>query len=86
MLGYARLVTIVMICIVYTNHVSRETENLQIFVGIACFIYVVNHVLLIQPHQGRRRMILYIPFKWDSYSVIRLFISRDMFVFNYIWD
>lgn len=55
MLRYARLITIVMICLVYINHVSRETENLQIFVGMACLIYVINHVLLIQPHQGRRR-------------------------------
>ncbi|MED4712202.1 sensor histidine kinase [Bacillus pseudomycoides] len=55
MLRYARLITIVMICMVYINHVSRETVGLQIFVGIACLMYVINHVLLIQPHQGRRR-------------------------------
>lgn len=54
MLGYARIITIVMICMVYITHVSRETENLQIFVGIACLIYVINHILLIKPHQGRR--------------------------------
>ena len=29
MLGYARIVTIVMICFVYANHVSRETAHLQ---------------------------------------------------------
>ena len=29
MLGYARIVTIVMICFVYANHVSRETVHLQ---------------------------------------------------------
>lgn len=48
MLGYARIATIVMICLVYANHVSRETENLQIFVGIALFIYIVNHILLVK--------------------------------------
>ncbi|WP_459503380.1 sensor histidine kinase [Bacillus sp. C1] len=55
MLGYARIITIVMICMVYINHVSRETVELQIFVWSACFIYVINHVVLIQPHQGRWR-------------------------------
>ncbi len=37
MLGYARIITIVMICFVYANHVSRETAYLQFFVGTALF-------------------------------------------------
>ncbi len=58
MLGYARIATIVMICLVYANHVSRETENLQIFVGIALFIYIVNHILLVKA-KGSRKLVFY---------------------------
>ncbi|MCW9134007.1 sensor histidine kinase [Bacillus paramycoides] len=56
MLGYARIATIVMICLVYANHVSRETANLQIFVGIALFIYIVNHILLVKEKGGRKHV------------------------------
>ncbi|MGE6599016.1 sensor histidine kinase [Bacillus proteolyticus] len=54
MLGYARIATIVMICLVYANHVSRETANLQFFVGIALFIYIVNHILLVKAKESRK--------------------------------
>lgn len=55
MLGYARIITIVIICIVYMIYVSRETVDLKIFVGFSLFVYIVNHILLMQPHQGKRR-------------------------------
>ncbi|KFN04513.1 sensor histidine kinase [Bacillus clarus] len=58
MLGYARIATIVMICLVYANHVSRETANLQIFVGTALFIYIVNHILLVKV-KGSRQLVFY---------------------------
>lgn len=54
MLGYARIVTIVMICFVYANHVSRETAHLQFFVGTALFIYIVNHILLVKVNGGKK--------------------------------
>lgn len=54
MLGYARIATIVMICFVYANHVSRETAHLQFFVGIALFIYIVNHILLVKVNGGKK--------------------------------
>lgn len=55
MLGYARIITIVIICIVYMIYVSRETVDLKIFVGFSLFVYIVNHILLMQSHQGKRR-------------------------------
>ncbi|MEN1938338.1 sensor histidine kinase [Paenibacillus sp. 102] len=55
MLGYARIITIVIICIVYMIYVSRETVDLKIFVGFSLFVYIVNHILLMQPHQGKQR-------------------------------
>ncbi|SFD35737.1 Signal transduction histidine kinase [Bacillus sp. 491mf] len=56
MLGYARLLTIVLICIVYALHIPHGKLGLQLFVGAACLIYVVNHCLLMMPHSGERRI------------------------------
>lgn len=56
MLGYARLLTIVLICAVYALHVPHGELRIQIFVGVACLIYVGNHYLLIAPHSGERRI------------------------------
>ncbi|MDH2881757.1 sensor histidine kinase [Bacillus cytotoxicus] len=55
MLKYARIITIIMICLVYINNVSRGTIGLQVFIGMACFIYILNHVLLFQPQKGKKR-------------------------------
>ncbi|MBY0596442.1 sensor histidine kinase [Bacillus bingmayongensis] len=55
MLGYARIITIVIICIVYMIYVSRETVDLKIFVGFSLFVYIVNHILLMHSHQEKRR-------------------------------
>ncbi|MDM5153025.1 sensor histidine kinase [Bacillus sp. DX1.1] len=57
MLGYARLLTLVFICVIYALHVSRETLGLQIFVGVACFVYFINHVLLMMSYEGKWRSI-----------------------------
>ncbi|MDU9689521.1 hypothetical protein, partial [Escherichia coli] len=40
---------------IYMTYVSRETVELQIFVGFSFFMYIVNHILLIQPHHGKWR-------------------------------
>ncbi len=53
MLVYARISTIVMICFVYANHVSREQAHLHVFVGIALFIYIVIHILLVKVNGGK---------------------------------
>ncbi len=54
MLGYARIVTIVMICFVYANHVSRETAHLAILWVQHFFIYIVNHILLVKVNGGKK--------------------------------
>ncbi|MEI4832382.1 sensor histidine kinase [Bacillus sp. FJAT-53711] len=56
MLGYARLLTIVLICIVYALQVPHGVLGLQIFVGTACLIYAVNHFLLMMSHNRERRI------------------------------
>lgn len=56
MLGYARLLTIVLICVVYALHIPHGELGLQLFVGAACLIYVVNHFLLIMPHVREQRI------------------------------
>lgn len=59
MLGYARLLTIVLICIVYALQVPHGELGIQIFVGVACLIYGVNHFFLMML-QGEEQRILFI--------------------------
>ncbi|MEH6889089.1 sensor histidine kinase [Bacillus sp. JJ864] len=56
MLGYARLLTIVLICVIYALQIPHGELGLQLFVGAACLIYVVNHCLLMPSHSGERRI------------------------------
>ncbi|WP_020060747.1 sensor histidine kinase [Bacillus sp. 123MFChir2] len=56
MLVYTRLLMFVLICVVYALHIPHEELGLQIFVGAACFMYVVNHCLLMMSHNGERRL------------------------------
>lgn len=86
MLGYARIVTIVMICFVYANHVSRETAHLQFFVGTALFIYILNHILLVKVNGGKKLVFYTLLANGIVTALLGFFISRDMFIFNYIWN
>ncbi|MGG2017088.1 sensor histidine kinase [Bacillus sp. S10(2024)] len=56
MLGYARLLTIVLICVVYALHIPHGELGLQLFIGAACLIYLGNHCLLMTPYSGERRI------------------------------
>ena len=45
-------------------------HTFTIFVGIALFIYIVNHILLVKVNGGKN-LFLYTISKWDGHSFIR---------------